>query len=74
MSTMRDRRETSHFQGIPGQWYVSFPSIDHPGDQPEGGPFATEPQAREWLKCVLNVHHRGGIVWQCPPVPLERKG
>jgi hypothetical protein len=52
------------FQGIPGKWYVSFPSYRRPGGKPLGGPFDTEETAREWVKCVLSTL-RGGIIWQC---------
>jgi hypothetical protein len=50
------------FRLEPGKWYVSVPSSHHRGNKPAGGPFDTEEEARDWLRCMLI---RGAIVWQC---------
>jgi hypothetical protein len=50
---------------VPGKWYVSFFSLHPPEPPPVAGPYDTEEQARDFLRCV--VLPRGGVVWQCQP-------
>jgi len=46
----------------PGKWYGSYPNAATPGSAPAAGPFDTEREARDLLRCILVP--TGGVVRQ----------